>query len=71
MVLDPVSRAIANAPIDVETETAEERQAVADADEWLKHNTTIPFEDVLAVKLPDSRSRGRIWTRHAYAMAGS
>ncbi len=31
-----------------ETETAEERQAVADADEWLKHNTRIPFEDVLA-----------------------
>ena len=45
-----VCRSIANAPIDDETETSEERQAVAEADEWLKHNhnNAIPFEDVLA-----------------------
>lgn len=48
VMLDPVSRAIANAPLDDETETGEERQAVAEADEWLKHNTPIPFDDVLA-----------------------
>ena len=48
VMLDPVSRAIANAPLDDEHETDEERQAVAEADEWLKHNKPIPFEDVLA-----------------------
>ncbi|MDQ6699391.1 MAG: hypothetical protein M3Z36_04310 [Acidobacteriota bacterium] len=46
-ILDPVSRAIANAPIDDEPETEPERQAVAEADEWLKHNKAIPFEQVL------------------------
>ncbi len=48
VMLDPVSRAIANAPVDDEPETEQERQAVAEADEWLKHNQPIPFEDVLA-----------------------
>lgn len=48
VMLDPVARAIANAGIDDEPETAEERQAVAEATEWLKHNKPIPFEDVLA-----------------------
>jgi hypothetical protein len=48
MLLDPVSRAIAAAPIDDEPITEAERQAVAEADEWLKHNKPIPFEDVLA-----------------------
>jgi len=47
-MLDPVSRAIANAPIDDEPETEQERQAVEEADQWLKHNKPIPFEDVLA-----------------------
>lgn len=48
-MLDPVSRAIANAPIDDEPETDEERQAVAEADQWFKENPEgIPFEDVLA-----------------------
>lgn len=47
-MLDPVSRAIANAPVDDEPETEEERQAVAEATEWLKHNKPIPFEEVLA-----------------------
>jgi len=48
VMLDPVPRAVANAPIDDEPETEQERQAVAEADEWLKHNQPIPFEDVLA-----------------------
>jgi len=48
MLLDPVARAIATAPIDDEPVTEAERQAVAEADEWLKHNKPIPFEDVLA-----------------------
>jgi hypothetical protein len=48
VMLDPVARAIANAEIDDEPETAEEHQAVAEATEWLKHNKPIPFEDALA-----------------------
>ena len=48
VMLDPVSRAIAAAGIDDEPETAEERLAVAEATEWLKHNQPIPFETVLA-----------------------
>jgi hypothetical protein len=48
MLLDPVSRAIATAPVDDEPLTEAERLAVAEADEWLKHNKPIPFEDVLA-----------------------
>ena len=47
-ILDPVSRKLAAAPLDDEPETEEERQAVAEATEWLKHNKPIPFEDVLA-----------------------
>jgi hypothetical protein len=48
VMLDPVSHAIANAPIDDEPETEEERRAVAEATEWLQHNPPIPFEEVLA-----------------------
>ena len=47
-MLDPVSRAIANAPIDDEPVTAEEEKALADSREWLKHNKGIPHEQVLA-----------------------
>ncbi len=47
VMLDPVSRAIANAPIDDEPETEGERRAVAEATAWLKHNKPIPFEEVL------------------------
>lgn len=45
---DPVSRAIANAPVDDEPLTAEEAQAVDEAREWLKRNAAIPHEQVLA-----------------------
>jgi hypothetical protein len=47
-MLDPVSRAIANAPVDDEPVTAEEKKAIAEAREWLKHNPGIPHEQVLA-----------------------
>jgi hypothetical protein len=47
-MLDPVSLAIANAPIDDEPLTAEEEKAIAESREWLKHNPGIPHEEVLA-----------------------
>ena len=47
-MLDPVSRALANAPIDDEPVTDEEERDVAEAREWLKHNKGIPFEQVVA-----------------------
>ena len=47
-MLDPVSRAIANAPIDDEPVTPQEEKAIEEAREWLKHNPGIPFEEVLA-----------------------
>jgi hypothetical protein len=47
-MLDPVSRAIANAPLDDETLTPECAKSLAEAGEWLKHNKGIPHEQVLA-----------------------
>ena len=47
-MLDPLSRRLALAPIDDEPFTEEDRQAVAEADEWSKHNEPIPLENVLA-----------------------
>lgn len=47
-MLDPVSRAIANAPLEDEEIGVEEQRAVAEAHEWLKHNQPIPHEEVLA-----------------------
>lgn len=48
VMLDPVSRAIANAPVDDEPLTVEDVQALGEAREWLKHNKPIPHEQVLA-----------------------
>jgi hypothetical protein len=48
VMLDPVSSAIANAPVDEEPLTAEDAQALGEAREWLKHNSPIPHEQVLA-----------------------
>ena len=45
---DPLSTALANAPIDDEPFTDAERRAVAEADEWLQHHEPIPHEEVLA-----------------------
>jgi hypothetical protein len=47
-MLDPVSLAIANAPLDSEPLTVEEKRALAEAREWSKHNKGIPHEQVLA-----------------------
>jgi hypothetical protein len=51
-MLDPVSPAIATAPVDEEPET-EERRAVAEAKEWLRHHPGIPFEESCLIS--DSR----------------
>ena len=47
-MLDPVSIALANAPIDDEPLTVEEIKALDESREWLKHNEGIPHEQVLA-----------------------
>ena len=47
-MLDPLSRKLALAPFDDEVLTEEDRQAIAEADEWSKHNQPIPMEEVLA-----------------------
>jgi hypothetical protein len=47
-LLDPVSRAIANAPLDDEKLTAADEKALEEAREWSKHNKGIPHEQVLA-----------------------
>ncbi len=47
-MVDPVSRAIANAPVDDEPLTADESRALAEARAWLKHNQPIPHEQLLA-----------------------
>ena len=47
-MLDPVSRALANASIDDEPVTAEEKKALAEAREWSKRNKSIPHDQVLA-----------------------
>jgi hypothetical protein len=46
-MLDPLSRKLALAPIDDEPFTEEDLRAVAEADEWSKHNEPIPLETVL------------------------
>jgi hypothetical protein len=49
-MLDPVSRAIANAPVDDEPEAEEERKAVADSKAWFdqRKGQGISHEEVLA-----------------------
>lgn len=47
-LLDPVSRAIANAPIDDEKLTAADERALDEAREWSKHNKGISHEQVMA-----------------------
>jgi hypothetical protein len=48
MLLDPVSRSIASAPVEDEEISEQEERAVAEAKEWLKHNKPIPHHKVLA-----------------------
>lgn len=49
VMLDPVSRAIANAPIDDEPETEQERHAVSDSKSWFerRNNQGFSTEDLL------------------------
>jgi hypothetical protein len=49
-MLDPVSRAIANAPLDDEPESEQERQAVAESKAWFQQHggQGISHEEVLA-----------------------
>ena len=47
-MLDPLSMKLALAPIDDEPFTEEDRRAVAEADQWLKHNQPIPLENILS-----------------------
>ena len=47
-MLDPVDRAIANAPLEDEPISEEEERAVAASKAWLKENKPIPNEEVLA-----------------------
>jgi hypothetical protein len=49
-MLDPVSRSIANAPLDDEPETEQERQAVAESKAWFEQHGGhgIAHEEVLA-----------------------
>lgn len=49
-MLDPVSRAIANAPADDEPETEQERRAVAESKEWFQRRSGqgISHEEVLS-----------------------
>jgi len=48
VMLDPLSRRLANAPVEDEEIGEDEKRAVAEAKEWLKHNQPIPHEEVLA-----------------------
>lgn len=47
-MLDPVSRAVAQAPTDDEILTADGEKALDEARNWLKQNAPIPHERVLA-----------------------
>jgi len=47
-ISDPVARSIANAPIDDEPISEEERRAVEASREWLKDHEPISHEEVLA-----------------------
>src|SRR5260370_39642961 len=48
VMLDPVSRKLANAGVEDEEIGEEEERAVAEAREWRKHNKLVAHEDVLA-----------------------
>ncbi len=48
ITMDPVARSIATAPIDEESLTEKEDQALDRAEAWLKQNGGIPHEEILA-----------------------
>ena len=48
LLIDPVSRALAAAPVEDEEIGEEEDLAVARSKEWFRHNGGIPFEQAVA-----------------------
>ena len=46
-MVDPVARAISEAPVDNEPLTRQEEKALVEAQEWLEDNQPIPHEQVL------------------------
>ena len=48
LLLSPADRTLRTAPEEDEEISDEEEQAVARSKEWFKHNTGIPFEQVVA-----------------------
>ena len=58
MLPDPVSRALANAPLEDEEISEEEKQAVARSREWFKNNQGTSFEKVEFRGIPGRNSGG-------------
>jgi hypothetical protein len=46
-ILDPATLALLNAPIDDEPLDEQDRAAIAEGDEWFKHNEGIPHEEAM------------------------
>jgi hypothetical protein len=46
-ILDPVTAALLNAPIDDEPLDEDERAAIAEGDEWFKHHEGIPHDEAM------------------------
>ena len=68
LLLDPVSRSLATAPLDDEPLTEEEIRATEVSREWFRHNQGIAHEEVLAEfglkpedvpSCPEDSARGR------------
>ncbi len=47
-MVDPLSAALANAPIDDEELTGEDAESIRRSRAWFEHNEGTPFEDVVA-----------------------
>ena len=48
VMLDPISRKLASAPVEDEPISDEEERSAAESRDWLKHNEAISMETVLA-----------------------
>jgi len=48
LLLSPVDRALATAPVDDEPISEEEQKVIAHSQEWFANNEGIPFENVVA-----------------------
>jgi hypothetical protein len=48
LLLDPVDRTLATAPVEDEEISPEEEQAVARSKEWFKHTEGVPFDQVVS-----------------------